>query len=44
MLVERDDSDWIQASRLRVLTSAERTARFDRFLAQARAFRGSHAA
>lgn len=44
MLVERDDSDWIQARRLMDLSDAERTARFERFAMQARAFRGDSVA
>jgi len=44
MLVERDDSDWSQAQRTLTLTPQERTQRHERFLRQARAFRGGHAA
>lgn len=41
MLVDRDDSDWRQASALLDLTPQERTARFERFLKRSAAFRGS---
>lgn len=44
MLVERDDSDWIQAKRLLPLTPQERMARHDRTAAQMRSFRGSDVA
>ncbi|MEO5535971.1 MAG: helix-turn-helix transcriptional regulator [Pseudolysinimonas sp.] len=41
MLVERDDSDWIQAQRTLRLSTAERLARHDRVTAQYRAIRGT---
>ena len=40
MLVDRDDSDWQQAKALLDLTPQARTARFERFLKQSKAFRG----
>lgn len=40
MLVERDDSDWIQAQRMLALSTDERHARHDRVAAQYRAIRG----
>ena len=39
MLVERDDSDWVQAQRLRNLTVDERLDRFERVAARMRAWR-----
>lgn len=39
MLVERDNSDWAQAERLRDLTVDERLDRFERVAAQMRAWR-----
>lgn len=45
MLVERDDSDWIQAQRLLSLSPDQRHARHDRIVAKYRAMRGpDHAA
>lgn len=42
-LVDRDDSDWLQASRLLPLSPAERLARADRVAAQLHALRGAAA-
>lgn len=41
MLVERDDSDWAQAERLRDLTVDERLDRFERVAGQMRAWRAA---
>lgn len=44
MLVERDDSDFIQAKALQGLSPADRHARAERVSRQFRAIRGDHAA
>ncbi len=44
MIVERDDSDWIQAQRLLGLGPEARLDRFDDFREQAEAFRSAHVA
>lgn len=41
MLVERDDSDWIQAQRTVGLSTEQRITRHDRIAAQYRAIRGT---
>ncbi|CAN5394360.1 hypothetical protein BH09ACT4_BH09ACT4_18990 [soil metagenome] len=43
MLVERDDSDWIQASRLRGLSSTDRYARHKAVTTQLREFQNAPA-
>jgi transcriptional regulator with XRE-family HTH domain len=44
MLVERDDSDWIQAQRLLALSPEERMLRHDELVDELLAFRGTDAA